>query len=99
MEYLVVGCGLSGAVVARHLAERGHRVMIWERRKHIAGNMYDHYDEHGILVHKYGPHTFHTKKKELYDFMCQWGEWKPYNLECMLCHITQTSDMLFRSFP
>lgn len=83
MEYLVVGCGLSGAVIARHLAERGNRVMIWERRNHIAGNMYDYHDEYGILVHKYGPHTFHTRKKALYDFMCQWGEWESYNLECM----------------
>ena len=47
MEYHVVGCGLSGAVIARHLAERGNKVMIWERRNHIAGNMYDYHDEYG----------------------------------------------------
>ena len=73
---IVVGCGLSGAVVARHMAEKlGMQVDIYERREHIGGNMYDYVDEEGILVHLYGPHTFHTKKKELYDFMCRYGEW------------------------
>lgn len=83
MQYLVVGCGLSGAVVARHLAEQGNKVIIWERRNHIAGNMYDYLDKYGILVHKYGPHTFHTKDKKLYDYMNRWGEWEPYDLKCM----------------
>lgn len=82
MDYLVIGCGLSGAVVARHLAERGRQVTIWERRDHIGGNMYDYVDEHGFLVQKYGPHTFHTKKKELYDYMCRFGRWQDYKLTC-----------------
>lgn len=86
MEYdvLIVGCGLTGAVIARHLAEKcNKKVKILERRNHIAGNMYDYTDEHGILVQKYGPHTFHTKKKELYEFMCKYAEWEPYTLTCM----------------
>lgn len=82
MDCLIVGCGLSGAVVARHLAERGRQVTIWERRDHIGGNMYDYVDEHGFLVQKYGPHTFHTKKKELYDYMCRFGRWQDYKLTC-----------------
>ena len=82
MDYLVIGCGLSGAVVARHLAERGRQVTIWERRDHVGGNMYDYVDEHGFLVQKYGPHTFHTKKKELYDYMCRFGRWQDYKLTC-----------------
>lgn len=82
MDYLVIGCGLSGAVVARHLAEQGKQVTIWERRDHIGGNMYDYVDEHGFLVQKYGPHTFHTKKKELYDYMCRFGQWQDYKLTC-----------------
>lgn len=82
MDYLVIGCGLSGAVVARHLAEQGRQVTIWERRDHIGGNMYDYVDEHGFLVQKYGPHTFHTKKKELYDYMCRFGQWQDYKLTC-----------------
>ena len=82
MQALVVGCGLSGAVVARHLAEAGLKVVIWERRNHIGGNMYDYVDEHGILVHKYGPHTFHTRKKELFDYMNRFCEWQEYRLTC-----------------
>lgn len=79
---LVVGCGLSGAVIARELAEKGYLVRIVEKRDHIGGNMYDYVDEHGILVHKYGPHTFHTNKKELYDYICKYGEWDEYRLTC-----------------
>lgn len=79
---IVVGCGLCGAVVARHLAEQGKQVEIWDRRDHIGGNMYDYKDEHGILVQKYGPHTFHTNVKELYDYMCRYGEWNAYKLTC-----------------
>lgn len=81
-QALVVGCGLSGAVIARELAENGYKVKILEKRNHIGGNMYDYVDEHGILVHKYGPHTFHTKKKELYDYMCKYSEWDEFHLTC-----------------
>ena len=81
-DYLVVGCGLSGSVIARHLAELGKKVMLWERRDHIGGNMYDYIDEHGFLVQKYGPHTFHTKTKYLYDYMCQYEQWEKYRLTC-----------------
>lgn len=62
MDYLVVGAGLCGGVIARELAERGKKVTLWERRDHIGGNMYDYVDEHGFLVQKYGPHTFHTNR-------------------------------------
>lgn len=81
-QALVVGCGLSGAVVARELAEHGYKVKILERRNHVGGNMYDYVDEYGILVHKYGPHTFHTKKKNLYDYMCKYEEWDEFHLTC-----------------
>ena len=79
---IIVGAGLSGAVVARYLAEKGIDVSIYERRNHIAGNMYDYKDDHGYLVQKYGPHTFHTNKKELYDFMCCYENWKDYKVTC-----------------
>ena len=82
MDCLIIGCGLSGAVIARHLAEKGKKVTIWERRDHIGGNMYDFIDEHGILVQKYGPHIFHTSSKELYQFMCRFEQWQPYKLVC-----------------
>lgn len=82
MDCLIIGCGLSGAVIARHLAEQGKKAVIWERRDHIGGNMYDCVDEHGFLVQKYGPHTFHTRKKDLYDYMCRFEEWQDYKLTC-----------------
>lgn len=82
-DAIVVGCGLSGAVVARYLAEQmNEKVLVIDRRSHIGGNMYDYKDEHGILVHQYGPHTFHTKKKELYDYMCKYADWEEYHLTC-----------------
>lgn len=81
-DYLIIGCGLSGAAIARHLSEHGKTVSLWERRDHIGGNMYDYVDEHGFLVQKYGPHTFHTKKKELYDYMCRFASWQDYKLTC-----------------
>jgi UDP-galactopyranose mutase len=83
-DFLVVGCGLSGSVIARYLAENcNKKVLIWERRNHIGGNMYDYKDEHGILVHKYGPHAFHTTKKYLFNYVSNFSSWKPYNLTTM----------------
>lgn len=79
---IIVGCGLTGAVIARHLAEQGKKVVILEKREHIGGNMFDYTDDHGMLVQKYGPHTFHTRKKELYDYMLRFEEWEEYKLTC-----------------
>ena len=84
MDALVIGCGLTGSVVARFLAEElNKKVVIWERRNHIGGNMYDYYDEHNILVHRYGPHIFHTNNKKIYDFICRFAKWKKYKLTYM----------------
>lgn len=84
MNALVIGCGLTGSVVARFLAEElNKKVVIWERRNHIGGNMYDYYDEHNILVHRYGPHIFHTNNKKIYDFICRFAKWEKYKLTYM----------------
>lgn len=82
MKYLIIGAGLSGGIIARELADRGNQVTIWERRAQISGNMFDYIDKYGILVQQYGPHTFHTKQKYLYDYMCKYEDWKPYELTC-----------------
>ena len=81
MDTIIVGCGFGGAVTARVLAESGKKVRIIERRNHIGGNCHDQYDEHGILIHTYGPHIFHTKQKEVYDFLSRFTDWYAYEHE------------------
>ncbi|MCH5204906.1 MAG: FAD-dependent oxidoreductase, partial [Oscillospiraceae bacterium] len=84
-DALVVGCGISGAVIARYLAEeKGNKVIVVDRRAHIAGNMYDFRNENGIIIQKYGPHAFHTKKEKLFEYMKRYSEWKRYELTCMV---------------
>lgn len=84
MDALIIGCGLTGSVIARHLAERGKRVVIWERRDHIGGNMYDYKDQNGIMVHRYGPHVFHTYTKELMEYMQRYGNWVDFPITCQV---------------
>lgn len=81
VDTLIIGCGFAGAVVARVLAERGEKIKIIEKRNHIGGNCYDEYDEYGVLVHKYGPHIFHTNNKEVYDFLSRFTKWYDYQHE------------------
>lgn len=81
MDTLIIGSGFAGAVVARVLAQRGEKVKIIEKRNHIGGNCYDEYDEYGVLVHKYGPHIFHTNNKEVYDFLSCFTKWYDYRHE------------------
>ena len=82
MQYLIVGCGISGATIGRILAEAGNQVAIWDRRDHVGGNMYDFIDSHGILVQKYGPHIFHTNNEQVWQFVNRFEEWKPFKLVC-----------------
>ena len=67
-DFLVVGAGFAGSVVAERLAAGfGKNVLVVDKRPHIGGNAYDHYDDDGVLVHKYGPHIFHTNSKEVFE--------------------------------
>lgn len=78
-DAIVVGSGFAGSVVARQLAEVGNKsVLIIEKRNHIGGNMYDKYDEHGILIHQYGPHIFHTSNKIAADYVKKFSKVIPY---------------------
>ncbi len=78
-DAVVVGSGFAGSVVARELAERGDaRVLIIEKRPHIGGNMYDEKDEAGILVHRYGPHIFHTNNQRVFNYLRQFSGWIGY---------------------
>lgn len=79
LDWLVVGAGCSGAVVAERIASQlGKRVLVVDRRDHIGGDAYDHYDEHGILVHRYGPHIFHTNDARVWNYLSQFTEWRTY---------------------
>jgi UDP-galactopyranose mutase len=78
-DYLIVGAGFAGSVLAERLATRSNKkVLIIDKRSHIGGNAYDHYNEDGILVHKYGPHIFHTNSKEVFDYLGRFTDWRPY---------------------
>ena len=83
-DAIVVGCGFAGSVCARELAERGNKkVLILENRPHIGGNMYDEKDDAGVLVHRYGPHIFHTNDKRAYDYICRFVEMSDYQHEVL----------------
>ena len=78
-DYLIVGAGFAGSVLAERLANgSGKRVLICDKRPHIAGNAYDCYDNDGILIHKYGPHIFHTNSREVFDYLGRFTEWRQY---------------------
>jgi UDP-galactopyranose mutase len=78
-DYLIVGAGFAGATIAERLATHaGKRVLVCDKRPHIGGNAYDFCDEHGILIHKYGPHIFHTNSAEVFGYLSRFTQWRPY---------------------
>src|SRR5690349_8334308 len=78
-DYLIVGAGFAGSVLAERLASQAHKkVLIIDKRNHIGGNAYDHYNEEGILVHKYGPHIFHTNSADVFEYLSRFTEWRNY---------------------
>ncbi len=78
-DVLVVGAGFAGSVLAERLAaDADKRVLVIDRRPHIAGNAFDHYDEAGILIHKYGPHIFHTNSDDVASYLSRFTKWRPY---------------------
>jgi len=78
-DYLIVGAGFAGSVLAERLAsQHGARILLVDRRPHIGGNAYDEPNEAGILYHKYGPHIFHTNSEQVVDYLSQFTSWRPY---------------------
>ncbi|KGQ18853.1 UDP-galactopyranose mutase [Lysobacter dokdonensis DS-58] len=77
-EILIVGAGYAGSVVARELADAGKRVRVIDKRPHIAGNAFDELDSHGVLVHRYGPHIFHTNAERIWEWLSKFTEWRAY---------------------
>ena len=80
-DSIIIGCGFAGAVLGRELAEKGRKVLIVEQRDHIGGNAYDMLDEHGVRIHKYGPHIFHTNDTEVYEYLSRYTDWYEYSHE------------------
>jgi UDP-galactopyranose mutase len=78
-DYLIVGAGFAGSVLAERLASQANKkVLLVEKRNHIGGNAYDCYDDSGLLIHKYGPHIFHTNSTEVFEYLSQFTSWRPY---------------------
>lgn len=80
-DSVIIGAGVAGCVAARELAEAGREVLVLEQREHIGGNCYDELDEHGILIHKYGPHIFHTREPRAYDYLSRFTKWYAFGHE------------------
>ena len=84
IDYIIVGAGLAGCVLAERIANKlDKKVLIIEKRNHIGGNCFDYKDENNILIHKYGPHLFHTNNKEVVDYLSQFTSWDIYNHEVL----------------
>src|SRR3954447_15214669 len=78
-DYLIVGAGFAGSVLAERLARgSGEKGLLVDKRNHIGGNAYDQHDAAGLLIHKYGPHIFHTNSREVFDYLSQFTSWRHY---------------------
>ena len=77
-DAVIVGAGVTGSVMAERLASSGKKVLVIERRQHVAGNCYDEVDDNGIIVHKYGPHLFHTDDAQVWDYLSRFTDWQVY---------------------
>ncbi len=77
-DFLIVGAGFTGATLAERLASLGKKVLVVDRRDHIGGNAYDEYDPYGVLIHRYGPHIFHTNSQKVWSYLSRFTEWRPY---------------------
>src|SRR4051794_34909329 len=93
-DYLIVGAGFAGSVCAERLASIGKKVLICDERSHIGGNAYDFYDDAGVLIHKYGPHIFHTASRRVFEYLSRFTAWRPYEH-----HVLASVDGQLLPFP
>ncbi|MEO5974397.1 MAG: FAD-dependent oxidoreductase, partial [Ilumatobacteraceae bacterium] len=93
-SFAIVGAGFSGAVVARELAEAGHRITVFDSRDHVAGNCHTGRHETGVMVHTYGPHIFHTQHEHVWTYINRFATMRPYNHR-----VKATSDGAVYSLP
>jgi UDP-galactopyranose mutase len=85
-DYLIVGAGFAGSVLAERLASQANKkVLLVDKRNHIGGNAYDCYDESGLLIHKYGPHIFHTNSADVFAYLSQFTAWRQYQHRVLAC--------------
>jgi UDP-galactopyranose mutase len=86
-DWVVVGAGFAGSVIAERLAsQRGAQVLVVDRRNHVGGNAFDRYDDAGVLIHQYGPHIFHTNSERIFEYLSQFTAWRPYEHR-VLAHV------------
>src|SRR3954465_8909793 len=85
-DYLIVGAGFAGSTLAERLASQaGKKVLIIDKRPHIAGNAYDRHDDAGIMIHQYGPHIFHTNSRQVFDYLGKFTKWRQYQHRVLAC--------------
>ncbi|MDB5461319.1 MAG: UDP-galactopyranose mutase, partial [Caulobacteraceae bacterium] len=85
-DYLIVGAGFAGSILAERLADGSKKkVLLIDKRPHIAGNAYDHKDAAGVLMHRYGPHIFHTNSQEIVSYLSRFTRWRPYEHRVLAC--------------
>src|SRR4029078_3530368 len=77
-DFMIVGAGFSGSVLAERLSRIGKKILLVDKRDHIGGNAFDYFINDGGLIHKYGPHIFHTNSREVFDYLGMFTEWRPY---------------------
>lgn len=80
-DYIIVGAGIAGSTCARILSDKGNKILLIDKRNHTAGNCYDEYDEHGVLIHTYGPHIFHTNNEAVFKFLSRFTDWHLFRHE------------------
>ena len=106
MNNIIIGAGFSGASIARLIADiLNEKVIVIDKKEHIAGNSFDYRDKNGIMIHKYGSHIFHTNNEKVWKFLNQFGNFNTYmhevvgNLDGIEAHIPFNFNTLYQVFP